>query len=334
MIYKIILLLVATQTAYAGCFDLHLKNLFKIPKNERADLRLLYELQSHSEGQLFKDSELLALGQIMKNADLTAADKAKKAFEMTVDARLRWLKKDEAKKVREVIDHAIYININDTDPFSILNNPVTEFRAQKEYGAYYKLVIENGIQNKERVYGPVIKINIRDHHRQTAFMYAIMIHELEHVIQHVTGLSRLGVDTFTKTTQRYIEEMAAIQMEWQYLSLIPKEQRTEILEQILKDDFYTISGGKDVFKRFLNADSKTAKEHLKNEHKNGRYNYSNTYVAVNERWIVPLAQWTSTGIVSSFVFLYFFNDFCNRAKVNDDLKVKFPKAYRYCQKLQ
>ncbi|HXH32674.1 MAG TPA: hypothetical protein VNJ01_17885 [Bacteriovoracaceae bacterium] len=125
--------------------------------------------------------------------------------------------------------------------------------------------------------GLSITVDIPKQFVGTEVEYFVKLHETHHLMNHLRTFETLKPSTLKKIEQiknsvksRYFDEAGAMAREWQYLNAIPPEVRARILREIESAPKLD-SDAKDLLRRVLTTDSKTASGHILREHKGGRY---------------------------------------------------------------
>jgi len=162
-------------------------------------------------------------------AKTPVAELPRRAFEAYVEHRLAPYSKDIREQIIAVIENS---KIVDSQEVVALGHVTSFPELSRQLGR------------------PAASISIRASPKigESAFFYAVLSHELEHVIQ----IFDQQYGTFADPNLRYFQEFAAVRAEWEYWKLIPNaliNVELEIWETIPRD----MRSSKNLFFSLVNA---------------------------------------------------------------------------------
>lgn len=210
------------------------------------------------------------INELFANTALTSQQKARGAFEVVLEARLRSVPAADAQTIRSAFQR------------------IKASYSKSRVNGYY---IASG---KGR-----LNVTLPKAYEGSVVEYLILGHELEHALQHLRqksvqgGFSRIiqSVKDRFVVQPTYLREEGAMVAEWRYLHALPDPVRQQLVAE-LKQDRILDAGSRDFLLRNLLGASKDADGYLKVQRASGRY--SKTDIALH----VALPAYGTAGAVS------------------------------------
>lgn len=204
-------------------------------------------------------NEIRKIGRIVRSRSLNDEEKAARVYQIYVSARLQ--------------------DLNDEERPAVL-------KSLRNIEARYKGSVLNGQVRGEAE--PEMLARIPESLRHSILMYAMILHEFEHVIQKV----KKNVEECRATAavgfhdddslefipelpfrlavrERYLWELGAMKAEWEYFNIFSGDMRARAIEKIQSDP--NLAGTLDDIRMLMNA-GMSVDDYLEAEHQAGRHN--------------------------------------------------------------
>lgn len=193
--------------------------------------------------------------QYLNDKKVPAKDRAKKIFYEVISDRIKLLPKKEGQIVKNfLLDHVVLDHQESGSPV------FAGFFDESHYG------------KKEIIIS--IPIDLSD----TIIEYTLLTHELEHYIQSLAishspmGIDKSSIESVTHFVDfKYEKEVGAMLSEFEYLNVIPPENRNQLAQSIKENPSLFDEDTTQFLQSILNFHGTTPMEYVKKQHAIGRY---------------------------------------------------------------
>lgn len=164
-------------------------------------------------------SDYQVLKRIFRNTDLSSKERAKRAYEYVLEARLSRLSPELAVKVRKLLAERLDVEIAQGFNWTGLIN------------GWFRPHLKNPENS-------VLALKVVPEAAGTYLEYAIQLHELEHAIQFLKRpdrkLAKSKYDVFQAiyTENVLLEESLSFRREWEYLHQLPIEEKRALIQEL------------------------------------------------------------------------------------------------------